>query len=37
MKEILPVAIKFSNKMLDNNWIYQQDGATSHIHQLTQA
>ena len=37
IKEVLPVALKFGNKMLGDNWIYQQDGATSHTHQLTQA
>ena len=37
IKKILPVALKFGNKMLGDNWIYQQDGATPHTHQLTQA
>ena len=25
IKEVLPVALKFGNKMLGDNWIYQQD------------
>ena len=37
IKEVLPVALKFGNKMLGNNWIYQQDEATPRTHQLTQA
>ena len=37
IKEVLPVALKFGNKMLGDDWIYQQDGATPHTHQLTQA
>ena len=37
IKEVLPVALKFGNKMLGDNWIYQQDGATPHTPQLTQA
>ena len=36
IEEILPVALKCGNKMLGNNWTYQQDGARSHIHSLSQ-
>ena len=36
IKEVLPVGLKFGNKMLGDNWIYQQDGAIPHTHQLTQ-
>ena len=36
IKEELPVALKFGKKMLDDSWVYQQDGAAYHIHQLTQ-
>ncbi len=32
IKEVLPVAPKCGNKTLGNNWTYQQDGATPHIH-----
>ena len=37
IKEVLSVALKFCNKMLGDKWIYQQEGATPHTHQLTQA
>ena len=36
IEEILPVALKCGNKMLGNNWTYQQDGARPHIHSLSQ-
>ncbi|CAF2137240.1 unnamed protein product [Rotaria magnacalcarata] len=36
IKEMLPVALKYGNKVFDNDWTFQQDGATPHIHQLTQ-
>ena len=36
IKDVLPVALKFGNKMLVDNWVYQQDGATPHTHQLSQ-
>ena len=32
IKDVLPIALKFCNKMLGDNWIYQQDGATPHTH-----
>ena len=31
-----PVALKYGNKVFGNDWTFQQDGATAHIHQLTQ-
>ena len=34
-KEVLPVALKYENKVFGNDWTFQQDGATPHIHQLT--
>lgn len=30
IKEILPVAKKYGDKVFGNNWTYQQDGATCH-------
>ncbi len=36
IKEVLPVARKCGNKMLGNNWTYQQDGARPHIYYLSQ-
>jgi len=34
--EVLPIALKSGNKMLGNNWTYQQDGARPHTHHLSQ-
>ena len=28
--EVLPVALKYGNKVFGNDWTFQQDGATSH-------
>ncbi|CAF1670370.1 unnamed protein product, partial [Adineta ricciae] len=36
IKEVLPVALKYGNKIFGDDWIYQQDGATAHTHNLTQ-
>ena len=36
IKEALPVAIKYGNKVLGNDWTYQQDNVTPHTHNLTQ-
>ena len=36
IKEVLPVAIKYGNKVFGNDWTYQQDNATPHTHNLTQ-
>ena len=36
INEVLPIALKSSNRMLGDSWIYQQDGATPHIHHLAQ-
>ena len=36
IQEVLPVALKYENKAFGNDWTFQQDGATPHIHQLTQ-
>ena len=32
IKEVLPVALKFGDKMLGDNWVYQRDGTTPHTH-----
>ena len=36
IKKVLPVAIKYGNKIFDDDWTYQQDNATPHTHNLTQ-
>ena len=36
IKEVLTVALKYENKVFGNDWTFQKDGATPHIHQLTQ-
>ena len=33
---MLPVALKYGNEMFGDDWTFQQDGATSHMHHLTQ-
>ena len=30
--EILPIALKYGNKMLGSDWTNQQDGARPHTH-----
>ena len=36
INEVLPIALKSGNRMLGNDWTYQQDDARSHIHHLSQ-
>uniref|UniRef100_A0A914X0E5 Transposase n=1 Tax=Plectus sambesii TaxID=2011161 RepID=A0A914X0E5_9BILA len=36
IKEVLPMALRYGNKVYGNNWTYQQDGARPHTHQLSQ-
>ena len=36
IEKILPVALKYGNHVFGNNWIFQQDGATTHTHHLSQ-
>ncbi|CAF1503468.1 unnamed protein product [Adineta ricciae] len=36
ISDVLPIALKSSNKMLENSWTYQQDGATPHTHYSSQ-
>lgn len=34
--EVLPVALKYGNKVFGDNWTFQQDGARAHTHKLSQ-
>ena len=36
IKKVLPVALKYGNETFGRDWILQQDGATPHLHHLTQ-
>ena len=36
IKKVLPVALKYGNKVFGDDWIFQQDGAMPHQHYLTQ-
>lgn len=36
IKEVLSVILRFGNKVLDDYWADQQDGASAHTHKLTQ-
>ena len=36
IKKVLPVALKYENKVFDDDWIFQQDGAMPHQHYRTQ-
>ena len=36
IEDVLPVALKYENIVFGNNWAFQQDGATTHTHNLTQ-
>ncbi|CAF3081974.1 unnamed protein product [Rotaria sp. Silwood2] len=36
IKEVLPVAKNYGNRVFGNNWTYQQDGAKPHVHHLSQ-
>ncbi len=36
IKEVLPVALKYGNKIFGDDWTFQQDGATPHTHYFTQ-
>jgi transposase len=36
IKKVLPVALKYGNKVFGDDWIFQQDGAKPHQHHLTQ-
>ena len=32
IKKVLPVALKYGNKVFGDDWIFQQDGAMPHQH-----
>ena len=36
IKEVLPVALKYGNDMFGDDWIFQQDGAKTYIHEKSQ-
>ena len=36
INEILPIALESDNRMIGNDWTYQQDDARLHIHHLNQ-
>ena len=36
IKEVLPVAFRYGNKVFGNDWMFQQDGATPRTHHLSQ-
>ena len=36
IEKVLPVALKYGNQAFGNDWVFQQDGARPHSHQLTQ-
>ncbi|CAF3687714.1 unnamed protein product, partial [Rotaria socialis] len=36
IKEVLPVALKYGNKIFGSDWTFQQDGAKPHTHHLSQ-
>ena len=36
INEVLPVALKSGNHMLGQGWLFEQDNATAHTHNLTQ-
>ena len=35
INEVLPVALKSGNQIFGDDWVFQQDGATLHTHNLT--
>jgi hypothetical protein len=32
INELLPIALKSGNRILEDSWTYQQDGTKPHIH-----
>ena len=36
INEVLPVALKYGNSILGNDWTFQQDGVKLHFHEKTQ-
>ena len=35
INEVLPVALKYGNRIFGNEWTFQQDGAKAHFHEKT--
>ena len=35
IEKVLPVALKYDNKVISNDWVFQQDGTKLHQHFLT--
>ena len=35
IKKVLPVALKYGNETFGHDWVFQQDGAKPHSHQLS--
>ena len=36
INEVPPVVLKYGNRILGNDWIFQQDGAKAHFHEKAQ-
>ena len=36
IKNVLSVALNYGNEVFDDKWVFQQDGAKSHRHYLTE-
>ena len=36
IKKVLPVALKYGKDLFGDNWTFQQDGAKSRVHKVTQ-
>ena len=36
INEALPIALECGDNMLGNNWTYEEDSTTPHIHHLTE-
>ena len=36
INEVFPVALKYGNRILGNDWTFQQDNAQAHFHEKTQ-
>ena len=35
IEKVLPVTLKYDNKVISNDWVFQQDGTKLHQHFLT--
>ncbi len=36
IKEVFPIALKSGNRILEDSWTYQQNGAKLYIHELVE-